>query len=306
MRKRFFISILFLTIIVRQASGQAVPFLNYMSDPRTAGMGNAGYVLSSAFAAQRNTAAVFQDTLRPTEIAVSYLLWQPQNANNKLVNIGGYTRFKNFSIAAGARFNNMPAVEKTGDNGNVIGTFSPSEYALELGLGYKISSKVAAGATVRYLGSDLGGTKKASALAADVSLLYSKESLSVGLGFSNLGTKTDYGNSKYSLPTRSNTGVAYNYSIAGKHSLTGVLDAAYQLSPDNTGLAGGIGAEYAYDKLLFLRTGYHFEDEKIGASYGTAGCGVHFSGFSVDFAYILAPSDNVMNQTLLVSLKWGG
>lgn len=304
MRKRFFISILFIIVIVKLSWGQAVPFLNYVSDGRTAAMGNAGYVLPSAFAAQRNTAAIFQDTLHSVRIAASYLLWQPQNANNKLINIGGYSTLNNFSISAGVHFNNMPAVEITSENDNIGDSFTPSEYSFDLGFGYKINTEIAAGAAVRYLGSDLGGTKKASAVAADVSFLYSKKSLSVGGGLSNLGTKADYGNSKYSLPTRANSGVAYRYVVTDKHSLTGVVDAAYQLASNNTGLAGGIGAEYTYNNLFALRTGYHIEDEKIGASYATTGCGLYFSGISVDFAYIIAPNDNVMGQTMLVSLKW--
>ncbi|MFC0877366.1 PorV/PorQ family protein [Saccharicrinis sp. FJH2] len=304
MRIRFFTSILFLTIIVTQSSGQAVPFLNYVADARPAAMGNAGYVLPSAFAAQRNISAIFQDALHPVGIAASYMLWQPQNANNKLVNIGGYSAFNNFGIAAGIHFNNMPDVEQTDDNGYVSGTFSPSEYALELGVGYKINSKLAAGGVVRYLGSDLGGIKKASAVAFDVSFLYSNNSLSAGLGLSNLGTKADYGNSKYSLPTRVNTGLAYHYVAANRHVLTGVVDANYQIVSGSTGLGGGIGGEYVYNSLLALRTGYHFENEKIGASYATVGCGLHFSGISIDFAYMIPPDNNVMSQTLLVSLKW--
>ncbi|SHE70604.1 hypothetical protein SAMN05444274_102158 [Mariniphaga anaerophila] len=305
MRKRFFISILFLTTFATLSFGQAVPFLNYMSDTRTAAMGNAGYVLQSAFAAQRNTAAIFQDTLHPVAISASYLLWQPEDANNKLINIGGYTTFNKLAIAAGVHFNNMPEVEKTSDNGNVTGSFTPSEYALELGFGYKINTEIVAGVAVRYLGSDLGGTSKASAVATDLSVLYNKRSVSVGVGLSNLGTKPDYGNSTYNLPTRAKTGFGYHYTVSDKHSFTGVLDAAYQLSSNNTGIAGGIGAEYEYNNLLSLRTGYHFEDEKIGASYATAGCGIHFSGIAVDFAYVIAPTDNVMSKTMLFSLKWG-
>jgi len=304
MRTRFLISLLFLTSFATLSSGQAVPFLNYVSDARAAAMGNAWYVLPSPFAAQRNTAAVFQDTLHPIGVAASYLLWQPQNADNKLINIGGYSTFNNFSVSAGVHFNSMPAVQITSDNGNVGDSFTPSEYSFELGFGYKINAEVAAGAALRYLGSDLGGTKKASAVTADVSFLYSKKSYSVGLGLSNLGTKVDYGSSKYSLPTRVNAGVAYHYLLTDKHLLTGVIDAAYQLVSNNTGLAGGIGAEYCYNNLFALRTGYHFEDEKIGASYATAGCGLHFSGIFIDFAYVVAPSDNVMSQTMLVSLKW--
>lgn len=305
MRTRFIISLLFLSSIVTLSSGQAVPFLNYVSDARTAAMGNAGYVLPSAFAAQRNTAAVFQDTLHSMQVEASYLMWQPENADNKLINIGGYSTFNKISVSAGIHLNSMPAVQMTNDNGNLGDSFTPSEFSFELGLGYKINTEIAAGAAVRYLSSDLGGSQKASAVAADLSLLYSQTSYSIGVGLSNLGAKVNYGETEYSLPARANAGAAYYYLLTEKHSLTGVVDAAYQLVSDNTGLAGGIGVEYLYNNLFALRTGYHFEDEKIGASYATAGCGVHLSDISIDFAYVIASGDDIMSQTMLISLKWG-
>jgi len=304
MKKRFLISLLFLSGIVTLSSGQAVPFLNYVSDARTAAMGNAGYVLPSAFAAQRNTAAVFQDTLHSVGVEASYLMWQPENADNKLINIGGYSIFNKVSVSAGVHINSMPAVQMTSDNGNLGDSFTPSEYSFELGLGYKINAEIAAGAAVRYLSSDLGGSQKASAVAADISVLYSKKDYSVGLGLSNLGAKVNYGEAEYSLPSRVNAGAVYHYLLTEKHSLTGVVDAAYQLASNNTGLVGGIGAEYLYNNLFALRTGYHFEDENIGVSYATAGCGLHFSDISIGFAYVIAPNDDVMSQTMLVSLKW--
>lgn len=46
--------------------------------------------------------------------------------------------------------------------------------------------------------------------------------------------------------------------------------------------------EYTFHNLISLRTGYRFEDEKIGVSYPTIGCGIHF-----------------MYQTMLVLLKLG-
>jgi hypothetical protein len=304
MNKRLFINILFLTSVISMSFGQAVPFLNAFSDARTTAMGNAGYALPSAFAVHRNTAVIMSEDAPTTAAAVSYLLWQAKNANTSLVNVGGYTQFNNFGLAAGFRYNNMPAIEKTDDYGNAIGTFAPSEYVAEAGIGYKINPAFSAGVTLCYISSDLGGTKKGAAFAAGISALYNYKNLSMGLGLSNFGSKIGYGSFEYSLPTRLNAGGAYRYSIKDKHALTGVLDASYQLSTGYTVLASSIGAEYTYNKLVSARTGYHFESDPIGSSYATLGCGVHLFGFAIDFAYLIAGSNNPMRQTMIFSLKW--
>ncbi|GHU69347.1 hypothetical protein FACS189413_08100 [Bacteroidia bacterium] len=302
MSKRFFSIMIFLTAVMTVSFGQAVPFLNSFSDARTAAMGHAGYVLPSAFAVHRNTAAMMSGYAPATEVAISYLLWQPQSANTSLINAGGYTRFNNFGLAAGFRYNTMPAIEKTDEHGNAMGTFAPSEYVAEAGLAYKINSVFSAGAAFRYIVSDMGGAKKGAAFAADISLLYNHKNLSAGLGLSNFGSKIGYGSSAYGLPTRINGGGAYCYSMKEKHALTGVLDVAYQLSSGYAGLASGIGAEYTYNDFVSARTGYHLESNPIGSSYATLGCGVHFAGFVFDFAYLIAGNNNPMSQTMIFSL----
>jgi hypothetical protein len=300
--KRYFASIIMLIGVVTLSYSQGVPFLNFFSDARTAAMGNAGFVVASPFAVNRNTAATLLNNTHSTEVGASYLSWQP---NSTLIDAAGYTNYKNTGIAAGIRYHTLNAIETTDEQGNVIGSFSPSEYAMEVGFGYRINPAIALGASLRYITSDLGGEKKASAIAADISALYSSKNLNVGVGFSNVGSKIDYGYSEYALPTRIQAGAAYRLLDKEEHNVLGVVDAAYQLSSENKGLLGGIGAEYTYKNLASLRAGYHFEDESVGASYGTVGCGMHFSGFSVNFAYMLASTQNPMNQSMIISLQWG-
>ncbi|GHT49347.1 hypothetical protein FACS189440_14930 [Bacteroidia bacterium] len=302
--KRYF-AIIMLIGVVTLAQGQSVPFLNFFSDARTAAMGNAGFAVASPFAVNRNMAAILLNDAYSTEIGASYLSWQPQVTNSTLINAAGYTQYGNAGFAAGIRYNTLDAIETTDEQGNVIGSFSPSEYAMEVGFGYRINPAIALGASLRYISSDLGGEKKASAIAADISALYNSKNLSAGVGFSNVGSKIDYGNSEYALPARIQSGIACRLLDKEEHSVLGVVDAAYQLSSENKGLLGGIGAEYTYKNLASLRTGYHFEDESVGASYATVGCGVHLSGFSVNFAYILASNNNPMNQSMIISLQWG-
>jgi hypothetical protein len=103
---------------------------------------------------------------------------------------------------------------------------------------------------------------------------------------------------------RIQSGLSYELYQLDNHLINGVVDAAYQIVPNYNGLIAGVGVEYGYKEMIFVRTGYHYEDELVGSSYGTLGLGGSFSGFSLDLAYILASSTNPMNQTILMSLRW--
>ena len=305
MIKRYFINIVALIFCVTTSYGQSVSFLNYFSDARTAAMGNTGYALSSPFAVQRNVTTIMGEYLPATAIGASYLLWQPQATNSNLINVAGYTKLGKVGLAAGIRYHTLDIVEQTDDYGNMIRPFTPSEYTLEVGLGYKINANIATGVALRYVSSDMNGEKKGSAVAADISMLYERENLSIGLGCSNLGSKMNYGYSDYALPMRIQAGISYRFLDKDKHRVTGVADAAYQSVFSYNGTAASIGAEYTYNDLISLRAGYRFENESIGASYATVGCGLYLSGISVDFAYALSSNNNPMRQTMLVSLSWG-
>ena len=160
------------------------------------------------------------------------------------------------------------------------------------------------GSTLRYVNSDLGAIQKASVFAVDLSLLYNKDNLSAGFGFTNLGTKADYGNGSNQLPLRLRTGLSYSVLSSDLHKIIGVADVSYQLVQGANGLIGGAGVEYGFKDFLFLRTGYHFEQENIGASYVTSGLGVSLRGVTLDFSYLIASKNNPVNQSAAVSLGW--
>lgn len=301
---KYLTSIVFFICSILASYGQSVPFLNFFSDARTAAMGNAGYALSSPFSIHQNAAAIMPESDPEMGVALSYLLWQPNATNTNLLNVAGYLKHNNLGFMGGIRYHSLGSIEKTDDQGNAIGAFSPNEYTLELGLGYRLNSSVSLGMTLRHIGSQLDEDKKASAVAVDLSMLYNSDNFRIGVGMSNLGSKMEYGYSKHGLPTRIRTGLVYRFILYGKHALIGVADAAYQLTQNYQGIVSGIGAEYSYDNMIALRTGYQLESEAVGPSYASVGCGVHFSGFSLDLAFMLAQKNVPMRQTMIISLKW--
>ena len=66
----------------------------------------------------------------------------------------------------------------------------------------------------------------------------------------------------------------------------------------------GLGAEYWYDKLFALRAGYFHEAKNKGdRKYFTAGLGIRYQKFGVDFSYLIPVAQNSpLSETLRFSL----
>ena len=66
----------------------------------------------------------------------------------------------------------------------------------------------------------------------------------------------------------------------------------------------GLGAEYWYDKLFALRAGYFHEAKTKGdRKYFTAGLGIRYQKFGVDFSYLIPVAQNSpLSETLRFSL----
>lgn len=297
----------FILMMVESVNGQSMQFLNLSVDARQSAMGNAGYVFANSFAVIQNMAVSMLDDTKPIQIGASYLSWQPSVSNSNNVSIAGLYKFKNFTLGAGLRhvkYSEELIVDNLGNSGSSEIRFLPVEYAIDMGMGYRINDMFMLGSTLRYVNSDLGAIQKASVFAVDLSLLYNKDNLSAGFGFTNLGTKADYGNGPNQLPLRFRSGLSYKVLSSDLHKIVGVADVSYQLVQGANGLIGGAGVEYGFKDLLFFRTGYHFEQENIGASYVTSGLGVSLRGVTLDFSYLIASKNNPVNQSAAVSLGW--
>lgn len=304
MRKSCLVILMPLLFALPDAYGQSVSFLNSPADARLAALGNTGYVLLSPFAVQHNSAAITLEGKPSLGIGATFLKWQPKASDATLFNAAGYKAFNKWGITAGVRSNKFNEIIKTDDHGTPRGSFVPSELDLSLGLAFRVNTRISLGMSLRHLSSKLDDDAATSAIASDLSFLYHRDDLRLGLGVSNIGSKVDYGREKYTLPTRLKSGVAYQLLDKQPHALLATADLFYQITPGYSGLASGLGAEYSYNNLLAFRAGYHFEGKDVGPSYATVGGGLQFAGVSLDLAYMIAGSGNPMAQTLMFSLKW--
>ncbi|MCG2614668.1 type IX secretion system outer membrane channel protein PorV [Terrimonas sp. NA20] len=195
--------------------------------------------------------------------------------------------------------------------------------------------------------------KAGSAVAGDIGLYYDNKTeegdgFTFGAALSNLGSKISYtsnADQKDFIPANLGLGVTWNKAIDEQNKVMIGLDLNKLLVPGLEGnpptqqqiddyrsqgpVAGwgksfsdfpgqanfSIGAEYWYNNQFALRAGYYYEDKSRGnRRYFTAGVGLKYNVFGLNFSY-LAPSgsgvtqnplSNTMRFSVLFDLDGGG
>ena len=163
--------------------------------------------------------------------------------------LSGYHRLDDRNtIGASLRYFSLGQIQLTDINRIDQGTLSPNELALDGTLARQFGENFSLGTAVRFIYSNLGSnpgtsgqqTKPGTALAADVSAYFKKETLllgsdarvALGLNISNIGNKISYtdGGPKIFLPTNMKLGSAATF-LNGLSEFTVALDINKLLVP---------------------------------------------------------------------------
>jgi hypothetical protein len=228
----------------------AVPFLTITPDSRRAGMGDAGVASSADANSVFWNAASLAFADKKSGAAISYAPWLRALVPGISYNyLAGYTKIRSNqrSVIGGSfRFFTFGEINFTDDIGNPLGTFKPSEYAVDICYATQLSKHWAIGTTLKYINSNLAGTRPLNGItpkvgrsgAGDISALY-KGSLkakikgekkdirySVGINLQNLGAKITYSDktNKEYIPANLKIGTSWSYDIDQYNSITGMFD----------------------------------------------------------------------------------
>ncbi|WP_447639763.1 MULTISPECIES: type IX secretion system outer membrane channel protein PorV [Chitinophagaceae] len=166
--------------------------------------------------------------------------------------------------------------------------------------------------------------------------------LTGALSLSNMGSKISYTNdpnSKQFLPANLGIGIANTWTLDELSKITATVNANHLLAPaypitsgtmthsdslnvanyysmgvfegmsksfSNKSYAASFGGEYSYNNQFFARAGYYWETKEAGnRKYFTAGVGIKYSAFDINFSY-LAPSGSGLNRNPLSNtLRFG-
>ncbi|MEZ5002008.1 MAG: type IX secretion system outer membrane channel protein PorV [Chitinophagales bacterium] len=237
----------------------------------------------------------------------------------------------NFSLGLGLRYiySNLAAGQSVNGNeitaGNAVGADISFFYRKPLSIGKNdLDGTVRFGTTLSNIGSKISYSNDAinqDFIPANLGIgvgfdMYPNELHNVGIYFdinkllvpSPIDTDLDNDGSMDAQFDENNNGVAdYKEQSSISALFTSFADADGGFKEELREFNISVGAEYGYNDLFFLRLGYFYEHPTKGnRKYFTAGLGVKYNVFGLDFSYLVPTSSerNPLDNTLRFTLKF--
>ena len=254
-----------------------MPIITIAPDAVSAALGDAGVASEpDAYSAHWNNAKfAFADP--NFGISTTYTPWLRKVgvSDMNLLYLGAYKKLnKRSTLAASLLFFSLGEIQSTDIEGNDQELLNPNEFTIDVTYSMKIAKRLALGATVRYLRSDLTNgmeindgsgyttTSAANAIAADVGLYYentvdAKQEFAIGAFFSNLGSKFRYSEDDTQtefLPANLRIGGRYSYNIDDYNKFNVLLDFNKLLVPTPP-TEGENGHKYYENMVDYHQTG---------------------------------------------------
>jgi hypothetical protein len=230
----------------------AVPFLRIISDARSGAMGDAGIAVSADPNAMHFNASklVFSD--KSLGLAATYTPWLRSIGLNDvyLAYLTGFKKINDLqTVGFGLRYFSLGSIQFTDPNGTPLNTGRPNEFELSGAYARKLSEKLSAAVTGKFIYSNLAAgnivngevIEPGIAGAADFSMTYKtpikvskgESDLTIGLAITNIGSKITYTNSLFRdfLPANFGLGGAWTINFDTHNSLTFTTDINKMLVP---------------------------------------------------------------------------
>ncbi|MFH1283405.1 MAG: PorV/PorQ family protein [bacterium] len=263
------------------AGTSAAQFLKLGAGARATGMGEAyGAVADDASALYWNPAGMAQ--LDNIEVSLMHAEWVEDISyewGSVAVPAGGAG-----VIGLGVQYLSYGDMKELDTNGIEQGDFSPTDMAVNLGYGLKLTDSIFLGINAKYISCQI--KEKASTTAADVGLIkkFMDKKFSLGVAFQNIGGKMKFESEEDDLPLNFKIGSAYKIN----KSLLLALDVN---APKDNETAVGLGAEYiqniSNDFSVAGRVGYNSRTKDVEGLNGLSlGVGGNIFGYMVDYSYV--------------------
>ena len=260
----------------------AASFLKLGAGARPAAMGNCyGAVANDSTAIYWNPAGLAQVDAKDGSATLMHAAWF-QDISYEWAS---YARpIENWGVVGiGVQYLSYGSLNQTDISGLDVGTFTPNGLAISLGYARSING-FDLGANVKYISSTILNT--ASAYAVDLGAMrrFWNNKLSLGVSMQNMGTSLQYESDQEPLPFNIRVGAAYK--IQGNWLIASDLNA-----PIDGPQYYGFGTEYMQrlspEVEVGIRAGYNTQNVNTGGSTGfTAGLGVKYLDYSIDYAFV--------------------
>jgi len=250
----------------------AAQFLKIGTSARASGMGNAfTAVANDATAMYWNPAGMVE--INRTQVTLNSVMW-PADVDLYFAGAVFTTPYLPGTFGISARALTMdPMLERTiympeGTNRH----FDAGDMSFGLSYAMYFTDKFSAGFTSHFIHMGLAD-KSVESLAFDFGLLYriGVQGMKLGMMIQSLGGEVDYDDRASKLPTLFKVGLSMDAYRRGAHA---VLAAGEFSHPSDNKERMNVGMEYAFNQLLFVRSGYNIAYDSQGLAWGL--------GFRVD------------------------
>lgn len=259
-------------------------FLKIGVSARAAGLGNAYIaVVEGADATYYNAAALAR--IPGTAMAFNHTNWFAGINHDFVAAAHTIGRIGTFGLSLTALYTDEMKVRTPLQPDGTGETFYSTNIRFGLSYARYLTDRVTFGGSINYIDMALYSDFKASAISTDIAILYvtNFRNFRFGMQIANFGSEIKYVNESYPLPTNFTFGMAIN---AIQSSNQTVLVTFSALKPNDGQPLGQIGAEWNYQNLLFLRSGYRTNHDVATYSFGS---GIHLNinnyKFSFDYSY---------------------
>lgn len=171
------------------------------------------------------------------------------------------------------------STDKTDDFGNIIGSFTAEDIAVNISYAYKWTEDIYLGITGKFIKQSNAGYT-ATAPAVDLGIIFNQlkyEDITFGFSVSNIGNKIKFIKEGDRLPLIWRGGVNYLYRKT-------ILFSTDIVKPIDNDVYFACGMEYNYYNMIFLRTGYVSNDD-VDDGY-RLGLGFNIHSIMFDYAFV--------------------
>ncbi len=213
----------------------AVPSLSIAPDARAGAMGDVGAATTPDVNSQYWNAAKYVFMESDAGLSLSYTPWLRKLVSDiDLLYLSGYWKFdQQQALSTSLRYFSLGQIILTNQLGDEFSRAQPNELAFDAAYSRKLSDKLSASATLRFIYSDLnnginqidGGIDMypGASFAADIAAYYrtpiavenTDGTLALGVNISNIGSKISYDEFQTSnfIPTNLRIGGSFDYPI---------------------------------------------------------------------------------------------
>jgi hypothetical protein len=180
-----------------------------------------------------------------------------------------------------------------------LGTFSAYDVSFTFAYSRYVIPNLTAGVAVKPVYEKIDETT-AAGLAFDAGLYHVSKIPGVKFAavVSNVGAPMKFVDEEFALPTTIKLGGSFERAFEGIRG--GVLATLDVVVPNDGDMKQHVGAEYGYDRRLFLRAGFKNGYDSQGATFGL---GVRLREFDLDYGVLFGSNDLGDSHRLSLSLR---